>query len=63
MEDPGHFEGANSDTLMIINVLVTDWGIYSCEGNNTVNNATSNEATLYGKCFNLFLSVCLSMYV
>ena len=50
MDDPGHFEGANTDTLMIINVLVTDWGMYSCEATNIVNNATSNEATLHGEC-------------
>ena len=53
MDDPGHIEGANTDTLMIINVLVTDWGMYSCEATNIVNNATSNEATLYGKCMSL----------
>ena len=50
MDDPGHIEGANTDTLMIINVLVTDWGMYSCETTNIVNKATSNEATLYSEC-------------
>ena len=50
MDDPRHLEGANTDTLMIINVLVTDWGMYSCEVTNIVNNATSNEATLHGEC-------------
>ena len=49
MDDPGHIEGANTDTLMIINVLVTDWGMYSCEATNIVNNAISDNATLHGK--------------
>ena len=57
LDDPGHFEGANTDTLMIINVLVSDWGIYSCDATNIVNNATSNEATLYGEC--VYLCVCM----
>ena len=67
MNDPGHFEGANTGTLMIINVLVTDWGMYSCEATNIVNNATSNEATLHGKCMGLYacvsVYVCLSVYL
>ena len=50
MDDPGHIEGANTDTLMIINVLVNDWGMYSCEATNIVDNVTSNEATLHGMC-------------
>ena len=48
MNDPGHIEGVNTTTLMIINVI-TDWGMYSCEASNIVNNVTSNEATLYGE--------------
>ena len=57
MDDPGHIEGANTDTLMIINVLVTDWGMYSCEATNIVNNATSNEAMLHGECVSLCVHV------
>ena len=50
MNDPGHIEGVNTSTLLIVNVNVTDWGLYSCEASNIVDNATSNEATLYGEC-------------
>ena len=63
MDDPGHIEGANTDTLMIINVLVTDWGMYSCEATNIVNSATSDNVTLHGKCLPVCLSVCLSVSV
>ena len=63
MDDPGHIEGANTDTLMIINVLVTDWNMYSCEATNTVNNAISDNATLHGKCVHLCLSVHVCMRV
>ena len=56
--DAGHFMGANTDTLMIINVLVNDWGMYSCEATNIVNNATSNEATLHGECVYVYVCVC-----
>ena len=63
MNDPGHIEGANNDTLMIINVLVTDWGMYSCEATNIVNNVTSNEATLHGKCMSLYACVLVCMSV
>ena len=51
VNDPGHIEGSNTSMLMIINVTVTDWGIYTCEATNIVNNVTSNEATLSGECF------------
>jgi len=50
MNDPGHIEGVNTRTLMIVNVSVTDWGMYSCEACNIIDNATSNKATLYGEC-------------
>ena len=63
MDDPGHIEGANTDTLMIINVLVTDWGMYSCEATNIVNNVTSNEAALHGKCMSLYACVLVCMSV
>ena len=49
MNDPGHIEGVNTTTLMIVNVAVTDWGMYNCEASNIVNNATSNGATLHGE--------------
>ena len=57
MDDPGHIEGANTDTLMIINVRETDWGVYSCEATNIVNSAISDNATLHGECVRLCLSV------
>ena len=47
--DPGHIEGANTNTLMIVNVEVTDWGVYSCVTSNIVDNDTSDEATLHGE--------------
>ena len=50
MNDPGHIEGVNTSTLLIVNVNVTDWGLYSCEASNIVNNATSNGAILHGEC-------------
>ena len=50
INDPGHIKGVNTTTLMIANVVVTDWGMYSCEASNIVNNATSNGATLHGEC-------------
>ena len=50
MDDPGHIEGVNTSTLMIVNVAVTDWGVYYCVADNIVNNATSNRATLHGEC-------------
>ena len=50
MNDRGHIEGVNTSTLLIVNVNVTDWGLYSCEASNIVNNATSNGAILHGEC-------------
>ena len=50
-EDPGQIEGVSTSTLMIINVAFTDWGMYSCEANISVNTVTSNEATLHGECY------------
>ena len=58
MDDPGHIESAKTDTLMIINVRVTDWGMYSCEAINIVNNAISDNATLHGE----YVSVSVCMY-
>ena len=52
---PGYIEGVNSATLMIVNVNVTDWGVYSCEVTNIVNNDTSHGATLHGKCWSLYV--------
>ena len=60
MNDPGHIEGVNTSTLLIVNVNVTDWGLYSCEASNIVDNITSNEATLYGECVCV---VCVYMRV
>ena len=63
MDVPGHIEGANTSTLMIINVHVTDWGTYSCEAINIVNNATSNEAVLNGKCLSVCVCACMHLCV
>ena len=63
MDDPGHIEGANTSTLIIINGLVTDWGMYSCEATNIVNSATSDNATLHGKCLSVCLCACMCMSV
>ena len=57
-DDPGHIEGANTNTLMIVKVAVTDWGMYSCVASNIVDNSTSNEATLSGGCINF---ICTSI--
>ena len=46
---PGHIQGANSSTLMIIGVNVTDRGNYSCIANYSGGNVTSNPASLYGE--------------
>ena len=56
MNDPGHIEDVNTTTLMIVNVAVTDWGVYSCEASNIVNNVTSNGATLHGEGHNFVAS-------
>ena len=63
LNDPGHIEGVNSATLMIVNVNVTDWGVYSCEVSNIVNNATSHGATLHGKCMSCMYSIYVCMHV
>ena len=55
MDDPGHIESANIGPLMIIYVLVTDWGMYSCKATNIVNSMTSNEATLHGKYMSMLM--------
>ena len=62
MDDPGHIEGVNTSTLMIVNVTVTDWGVYSCEASNSFNNVTSDGATLHGVCVCACRCVCLSVY-
>ena len=50
MADPGHISGVNTSNLTITNVVATDWGNYSCHVTDGSTNATSNEATLFGKC-------------
>ena len=57
--DLGHIEGANTNTLMIVNVEVTDWGVYSCVASNIVDNDTSDEATLHGE----YLYMWVYMYM
>ena len=49
MNDPGHIEGTDTNTLMIIGVNVTDGGEYSCRANYSSENITSNTALLYGE--------------
>ena len=61
MDNPRHIEGANTDTLMIINVLVTDWGMYSCEATNIIDNRASNDATLHGECVILYACVLVCL--
>ena len=61
MNDPGHIDGINTTTLMIVNVTMTDWGVYSCEASNSFDNATSDGATLHGVC--VCVCVCLSVCV
>ena len=49
VDDPGHIMGSSTSTVIIANVNVTDWGIYSCEAANIVNNVISNESMLSGE--------------
>ena len=49
MDDPGHIEGTDTNTLMIIGVSVTDGGEYSCRVDYSGGNVTSDPALLYGK--------------
>ena len=63
LNDPGHIEGVTSATLIIVNVNVTDWGVYSCEASNIVNNVTSHGATLHGKCMSCMYGICVCMHV
>ena len=50
MNDPEHIEGANSKTLMIIGVSITDGGEYTCTAEyGKTFNATSDPALLYGE--------------
>ena len=63
MNDPEYIESVNTTTLMIVNVTVTDWGVYSCEAGNIVNNATSNEAILHSMCVCFVYSIAMYVYV
>ena len=49
MDDPGHIEGADTNTLMIIGVNVTDGGEYSCRVDYSGGSNTSDPALLYGE--------------
>ena len=49
LDQPQYISGTNTSTIMISNINITQWGKYSCVASNIVNNATSDEATLYGK--------------
>ena len=51
MDDPGHIEGADSRTLMIIGVSITDGGEYRCVADypDLHTYITSDPALLYGE--------------
>ena len=49
MDDPGHIEGADTNTLMIIGVNGTDGGEYSCRIDYSGRSNTSDPALLYGE--------------
>ena len=49
MDVAGYIEGADSSTLMIIGVNVTDGGEYSCRVDYSGGTNTSNPALLYGE--------------
>ena len=49
LNDPGHIEGADNSTLMIIGVSVTDGGEYSCRVDYSGGSNTSDPASLYGE--------------
>ena len=49
MDQLVYVSGATTNTLMVTNDNVTQWGNYSCVASNIVNSATSDEATLHGK--------------
>ena len=49
MDQPLYVSGATTNTLMVTNTSVSQWGNYSCVASNIVNNATSDEATLHSE--------------
>ena len=59
MNDPEHIESVNTTTLMIVNVTVTDWGVYTCEASNIVNKATSNGAILHSMSIYMHTCFCI----
>ena len=44
-----YVSGTTTNTLMVTNANVTQWGNYSCVASNIINNATSDEATLHSE--------------
>ena len=44
--DDGQIEGAETDTLTIVNVTDSDEGEYNCTATNDLGNSTSNPAML-----------------
>ena len=57
LDEPQYVSGSNTSTIMISNVNFTQWGRYSCVASNIVNNATSDEATLYSKLLVMYAMV------
>ena len=49
INDAGHIEGADTSTLMLIGVNVTDGGRYNCQASFGVSGINSDPALLYSK--------------
>ena len=63
MNDPGHIEGADNSTLMIIGVNATDGGEYSCRVVFVGGNITSDPVSLYGEESYIQLLVLRCMHI
>ena len=56
--------GSNTSTVIITNVTVADWGMYTCEVTNIVNNVTSSGAILSGECIAMKqINLCRCIYI
>ena len=49
MDQLMYVSGATTNTLMIANANVSQWGNYSCVASNEVDSATSDVAVLHSK--------------
>ena len=49
MDQLMYVSGASTNTLMIANANVSQWGNYSCVASNEVDSATSDVAVLHSK--------------